>query len=218
MAARMHRWRGLVVIGFLFTACDQSEKAPQDVSMNQSVFSSPSEVQEHLASLVEYRREKDKFFKDNEDSPVKDEDRVAFRGLKYYDPTEAFIFRVTLQKFEKPETLKMGTTTGDLRDAVKYGYFDFTVRGRSQRLHVYKFTPDLGSYLFVPFTDSTNGKETYGAGRYLDFEESQTGTYLLDFNLAYNPSCAYNENYSCPIPPKENRLDVATEAGEKNFH
>ena len=186
--------------------------------MNQSVFSSPTEAQEQLASIIAIRKEKDEFFKGNEQSPLKVEDRAAFRSLKYYETSEEFIFRVTLQKFEDPETLKMGTSTGDFRDAVKYGYFDFTVRGKPQRLHIYRFTPDLGLYLFVPFTDLTNRRETYGAGRYLDLEERQAGAYLLDFNLAYNPYCAYNENYSCPIPPKENRLDVAIEAGEKNFH
>lgn len=186
--------------------------------MNQSVFSSSGEVDAYIASVDEYRRERDKFFKASKDSPLKDEDRFGFQGLRYYNPSQEFVFRVTLQNFVKPESLKMGTTTGDLRDAVKYGYFDFTVRGKSLRVHVYKFVPIHSSYLFVPFTDSTSGKETYGAGRYLDLEENETGTYLLDFNLAYNPSCAYNENYSCPIPPKENRLDAAIEAGEKNFH
>lgn len=186
--------------------------------MNQSVFSSSGEVDAYIASVDEYRRERDKFFKVSKDSPLKDEDRFGFQSLRYYDPSQEFVFRATLQNFEKPESLKMGTTTGDLRDAVKYGYIDFAVRGKSLRVHVYKFVPIQSSYLFVPFTDSTSGKETYGAGRYLDLEENETGTYLLDFNLAYNPSCAYNENYSCPIPPKENRLDAAIEAGEKNFH
>lgn len=218
MTARIHPLVGFALAGVLFAGCDQSEKAGQVLSMHESAFDSPSDLEEYLASVVEYRREKDKFFKENGESPVKGEDRVAFRGLKYYEASEEFIFRVTLQKFENPQSMKIGTTTGDVREAIKYGYFDFAVGGKPQRLHIYKFIPDPELHLFLPFTDATNGKETYGAGRYLDFEESQAETYLLDFNLAYNPSCIYDENYSCPIPPRENRLDVAIEAGEKNFH
>src|SRR6185295_14931363 len=74
---------------------------------------------------------------------------------------------------------------------------------------------DLGPTLFVPFLDRTSGSETYGAGRYLDIEPDEDGTYALDFNLAYHPSCVYDDRFSCPLTPAENRLDIPIEAGER---
>jgi uncharacterized protein (DUF1684 family) len=110
--------------------------------------------------------------------------------------------------------VEMQTNTGDLRQYQKYGTFRFHVNGDEAELTVYTTGDD--DY-FVPFSDTTSGKETYGAGRYLEIHPLAGDRFLVDFNLAYNPWCAYSPHYSCPITPAENRLDVPIEAGEKTF-
>ena len=102
---------------------------------------------------------------------------------------------------------------------MRYGYFEFQVGSKDCRLQVYRLEDSAarGASLFVPFRDSTSGQETYGAGRYIDLKENTSGIYDLDFNRAYNPSCAYNSTYSCPVPPAENTLKVAIRAGEKKY-
>ncbi|MFQ5632240.1 MAG: DUF1684 domain-containing protein [bacterium] len=114
------------------------------------------------------------------------------------------------------------TTNGKDRPALRYGYFAFEVEKNMHRLQVYKFLDNNSQYkpyLFVPFLDQTAGEETYGGGRYLDLEENETGVYELDFNFAYNPSCAYGrKEYICPIPPSENTLSIPIRAGEKAWH
>jgi hypothetical protein len=114
----------------------------------------------------------------------------------------------------------MATNTGEIRDGLRYGYIEFDAEGQRCRLQVYRLddSGDSGkASLFIPFRDSTSGKETYGAGRYLDLDENTSGIYELDFNRAYNPYCAYGEGYSCPIPPEENRLAIPIRAGEKIY-
>ena len=95
------------------------------------------------------------------------------------------------------------------------GTLEFAVPGGSAQLAGYAFEPGPVSELFIPFRDTTSGSETYGAGRYLDLEPEDDGTYVLDFNIAYNPWCAYAPQYSCPLPPRENWLTFPIEAGEK---
>jgi len=114
----------------------------------------------------------------------------------------------------------MATNTGEIRDGLRYGFFEFDAEGQRCRLQVYRLddSGDSGkASLFVPFRDSTSGRETYGAGRYIDLDENASGIYELDFNRAYNPYCAYGEGYSCPIPPEENRLAIPIRAGEKIY-
>ncbi|MDA1330355.1 MAG: DUF1684 domain-containing protein [Chloroflexi bacterium] len=107
----------------------------------------------------------------------------------------------------------MQTSTGDVRSYTRYGRFSIAVDGQEAELTLYSSPHGY----FLPFVDANAGKETYGAGRYLDPEPLPDGKFLIDFNLGYNPYCVYNENYSCPLPPAENRVAVAIEAGEKNY-
>jgi len=114
----------------------------------------------------------------------------------------------------------MTTNTGEIREALRYGYFELRLEGRDLHLHVYRMEDSSNPgkpNLFIPFRDATSGKETYGAGRYLDLAENTSGHYDLDFNLAYNPYCAYGGDFICPVPPEENRLPVAIRAGEKVY-
>jgi uncharacterized protein (DUF1684 family) len=108
-----------------------------------------------------------------------------------------------------------------MRDALRYGYFEFDAGGKMCRVQVYRTIENIqagGRELFIPFRDATSGQETYGAGRYLDLRENTTGAYELDFNKAYNPYCAYTETYSCPVPPAENTLPIPIPAGEKTYN
>lgn len=179
------------------------------------------DTNETAARIIQQRREKDGTFKNGQDSPIRAEDKAAFESLDYFPIDLQYRFRVPLQKYDKTETFKIITSSGKQRDTEKYGYFEFVLDGTKQRLQVYKIL-DIQSrypgYLFVPFTDGTTHHESYSGGRYLEFHENDTGLYDLDFNFAYNPSCAYGkEGYNCPIPPAENKLDVAIRAGEKKY-
>ncbi|RMF79385.1 MAG: DUF1684 domain-containing protein [Chloroflexi bacterium] len=163
--------------------------------------------------LLAHRREKDQFMKAHPQSPLKPEHRANFNGLAYYEPNPALDLRVTVRQFEHQEIVKMQTTTGEPRDFRRYGEFTFNVDGQEARLTIYWNAHGF----FLPFVDAGAGNETYGAGRYLEPELLDDNSFHIDFNLAYNPFCAYNDAYSCPLPPPENRLNVHIRAGEKNF-
>jgi uncharacterized protein len=164
------------------------------------------------------RREKDLFFRTDMDSPIAPEKRPTFRGLNYYPPEKSYNVSARLERLDKPEPILIQTSTGDRQSYVKYGNVEFDLNGTRFHLVVYKSAEDpFARSLFIPFSDETSGDETYGSGRYLDLEEQGGDDYELDFNLAYNPYCAYNDQYTCPIPPRENRLPIRILAGEKNY-
>jgi uncharacterized protein (DUF1684 family) len=213
----------LAVICMVFLSCSKSERKNKRVDTvsveGVSVFANPGQENHYIAELLRFRAEKDSFLQFSPRSPIKRWDRRTFQHLKYYKINPQFVVRATLHRNESPPHLTITTTTGETRDAVNYGELEFTLRRKKLHLSAFKFTDRRSEGdIFVPFTDSTSGRETYGAGRYLDLEENGTGEYILDFNRAYNPYCAYNEEYSCPIPSRENRLSSAITAGEKIYH
>ncbi len=169
--------------------------------------------------VLQDRQERDRAFRSNPDSPLRAEDKARFQGLDYYPINAALRFRLKLTRYPAPEHVRMATNTGEFREGLKYGYFEFAVDGQACRLQAYRMDDDSPghAYLFIPFRDATTGKETYGAGRYLDLPENTSGIYDLDFNRAYNPYCAYGRDFSCPTPPDENRLSVPITAGEKKY-
>jgi uncharacterized protein (DUF1684 family) len=163
--------------------------------------------------VLQLRREKDDYFGKAHDSPLTVEQRRAFAGLKYFDPDPAFRFEVALE--DGPggvEEVEMSDGTTD--HLQRAGIVRFIVDGIDATLLAFH----QGDELFIPFRDATSGKDTYGAGRYVEAEALGNGRYLLDFNRAYNPYCAYNDDWRCPLPPTENWLTVAIRAGEKSFH
>ncbi len=170
-----------------------------------------------MSELEEFRKMKDEFFRDHFQSPLTPEQRNGFSGLKYYPDNPALRLELPLERYATRELVKMQTSTGDVQDYLKIGQIRFEVDGQQAMLQVYEAEDNPGSY-FIPFVDATAPEETYGAGRYLEPEEFTDDRLLLDFNLAYNPYCAYNESWSCPYPPAENRLKVRIEAGEKKYH
>jgi hypothetical protein len=170
--------------------------------------------------ITEHRAMKDKMFKEEAESPIPETERAAFKGLHYYEPSEAYVIDATFEPFAKPDTITMPTSVaGDTRRAVRVGTLSFEANGTACKLVAYRLAGQSEQELFVPFTDKTTGDETYGAGRYLDIEVVSTEDSYpveLDFNMAYHPYCAYNERYSCPVVPRENALPVAIKAGERN--
>ena len=145
--------------------------------------------------------------------------RAAFTGLPYFPVDEGLYFddlRLTPYEGDEPSSFQIPTSDGKLRPAHRAGVLRFELEGETRQLTGYRFDGggEDGS-LFVPFLDATSGTETYGAGRYLDLEPEDDGTYILDFNVAYHPSCVYDPRFSCPLTPAENRLPVRIEAGER---
>jgi uncharacterized protein (DUF1684 family) len=211
------------VLCTVFLACNNSEHKNERLEAAKakqvSVFASPDQEKHYIAELLQSRTEKDSFLQFSPRSPIRKEGRQASQHLKYYEISLQFVARATLHRNRSPQHLTITTTTGETRDAMDYGKLEFTLLGKKCHLSAFKFTERRSEGdIFVPFTDPTSGRETYGAGRYLDLEENETGEYILDFNRAYNPYCAYNEEYSCPLPPRENRLSLAITAGEKIYH
>lgn len=161
--------------------------------------------------VLRQRREKDAFFKTSPNSPLTDEQKPDFDGLKYYDYNPDLDLTVVVMPFEEQVLVPIQTTTGEIRNYRRYGKFTFAVDGEAAWLTIYE-TPHG---FFLPFVDANAGKETYPAGRYLDLDSDDGETFEVDFNRAYNPLCAYNDRWNCPITPAENRLKVAIRAGEK---
>jgi len=171
-------------------------------------------------ALLRDRRERDLSFKEGSSSPLPEDQKSQFKGLIYYPPNPALRFEVKLNRYPVPQQVRIGTNTGEVRTGIRYGYFEFKVESQNCRLQAYRLDDsptESGPYLFVPFRDATSGSETYPAGRYIDLKENTTGIYDLDFNRAYNPSCAYRSDFSCPVPPEENRLAVPIRAGERKY-
>jgi uncharacterized protein (DUF1684 family) len=167
-----------------------------------------------MTALDDFRKEKDEFFKHDPQSPLDPQQQRDFTGLQYFPENPALHLQLALEPASQPRPVTMQTSTGDVREYVHAGQVRFVVDGQEVALLVYQY--EYG--YFLPFIDATAPDETYGAGRYLEPHDLGNGTLDVDFNLAYNPYCAYNERWSCPLPPKENRLGVRIEAGEKKYH
>lgn len=166
-----------------------------------------------MSELTDFRAEKDDFFKHHPQSPLTREQQLNFAGLQYFPENDALRLEVQVERLSDQQPMQMQTSTGGVQTYVRYGKFKFQVDGQPSELTIYQNE----SGYFLPFVDSVAGKETYPAGRYLEPEPLPGDRFLVDFNIAYNPYCAYNEMWSCPITPAENRLKVPIRAGEKLF-
>ena len=167
-----------------------------------------------MTELKNFRAEKDDFFASHPQSPLTSLQKRTFTGLRYFEENLALRLEVTVTLFPEREEIEIQTSTGDVRVYVRFARFEFAVDGQEAELTIYETEHGY----FLPFVDSLAGTETYPAGRYLDPELLPDGRFLVDFNLAYNPYCAYNDVWSCPLTPFENRLKVPVRAGEKIFH
>ncbi len=166
-----------------------------------------------METYTELRAAKDHFFKYDRHSPLTPAQRTSFSALEYFPDNPDLRFEVQVERSPGSERIAIETSTGDEQVYTRFGTFGFEVDGQPARLTIYA---NQHGY-FLPFVDAQAGKETYGAGRYLEPEVLPDGRFLIDFNLAYNPYCAYNPHWSCPLTPFENRLKVPIRAGEKDF-
>lgn len=181
-----------------------------------------AQEKEALASK-EYQEQLNKEFADSISSPLTKEDLVQFKGLDFFPISDKYIVEATFEKTKRGKIFEMKTTTSRKPKYKVFGVLRFQIDGKDFELFVYQ-NQDLikkkeyEDYLFLPFTDYTNGVESYGAGRYIDFRIPKSNKVIIDFNKAYNPYCAYNKKYSCPIVPEENDLKIEIKAGVKKFH
>ncbi len=178
------------------------------------------EISEWKERIQMEREQKDTFFSIHPQSPIPFNKREEFKGLDYYPPDPDYRFELKLNEYPEKRKIKMSYTRGEEQEFIRWGEFRFKIGGQEQVLQAYKSSPEE-ERLFVPFRDATSGKETYGAGRYLDLEAERhhtaEGKWVLDFNKAYNPWCAYSEKYTCPFVPPDNWLEVPMRAGEKKY-
>lgn len=170
------------------------------------------------------RKKKNKKFKRNIDSPLSKVAQQKFRKLSYFPINPDYQVKARVELTPGTVFFEMVTSNGQKKHYRPYAILHFVLKGKKFSLPIYQShqlmrIPTYRNYRFVPFTDLSNGNTTYGAGRYIELyiKNPQATEVILDFNTAYNPYCAYSPNYSCPIPPKANHLNMRIEAGEKKF-
>lgn len=171
-------------------------------------------------AVQEWRKERDEFFKTHQRSPLVPEDKENFKGIRYFPFSPDYAFYGKIERYNlhinNPDYYATFLTNkGTNKRYLRYGKFHFRLHGKEQTLEIFKSI--LSDLLFIPFKDRTNGKETYEGGRYIDAEVLPGYMMILDFNMAYHPSCAYNDKFTCVLPPRENMLPVEIRAGEKNY-
>ena len=173
----------------------------------------PRNKENSVIDLNTFRTEKDSFFAHHAQSPLTHKQRQSFRGLHYFPENKSLRLEIQVERFADQAEIQIPTSTGDVQRYRRYGKFRFQVDGQNAELTIYEAPHGF----FLPFVDSLAGRETYAAGRYLEIDSLGKDRFLVDFNLSYNPYCAYNEQWSCPLTPHENRLNVPIRAGEKIF-
>jgi len=179
----------------------------------------------YTKEIMTYQYEQNLKFHNKDTSPLSAKDIKTFSALSFFKIDKKFKVTAQLVKEKDPVIFEMETTTNRRPLYIKYGRLTFTIDGKKQSLTIYQNKdfgrdPQYNDYLFLPFTDKTSGEESYGGGRYLDVlttDENKDGTITIDFNKSYNPYCAYNRNYSCPLTPKENTVNIALKAGVKVY-
>ena len=173
-------------------------------------------------SVIQFQKKMNEHYADSAKSPLKKKDLAVFKALEFFPINENYFVQAKFIRTKKEKPFEMPTTTSRKPIYVKYGELHFKIDGIPCQLNVYQYVefakkPGYKNSLFLPFTDYTSGVESYGGGRYIDLEIQKGNNWTVDFNQAYNPYCAYNEVYSCPIVPKENDLKVEIKAGVKTF-
>jgi len=169
----------------------------------------------YTEKIMADRLEKDQLFKQGEESPLTEEQKPIFKNLSYFPITEKYKVRTDFTENKREEIVKIAITDGSQREYFIHGNAHFHLEGKELDVTVYKPVESDTDYLFIPFYDKTSADLTYGGGRYVEPVLLDNGVLEIDFNLAYNPYCAYNDKYRCPIPPQNNSLNVTILAGEK---
>ena len=197
----------LSILTLFIISCDKKENAPVNP--------------EYIKKVEEHRKAQDDLMKNDPQSPFNAKEKVEFHPLNYFQVDESFVFKSKLYPYDKRESIPVFGTKGEERSAYRLGYLKFNKNDKEYRLNVYANIGQGGKvYHSTWFTDQTTSNETYDVGRYLEFEfnDNMDFVYTIDFNLAFNPYCAYSPNYSCAIPLDEDFLDLRITAGEMKFH
>lgn len=182
------------------------------------IFIGCSSGKKPLQGQTDYQRNLNAFFKDATTSPLKDKDRKKFEGLDFFEFDSTYVVNAKILLTPEAEAFEMKTSTERVALYRKYAKLEFKLKDEDQHLFVYQdLESDDASYLFLPFLDETNGETTYGGGRYIESRIPEGDILIVDFNKAFNPYCAYNEKYSCPIVPRENYLRTEINAGVKAY-
>ncbi|ELR69456.1 hypothetical protein C900_04988 [Fulvivirga imtechensis AK7] len=165
-------------------------------------------------TIIKAREKQDSFMRNSEESPFV-QHNVQYHGLHYFEPDLKYKINARFESIADKKIRKLPTSDNLEKEYLEYGYAHFELGGRKEKLLILENVKE--KLLFLAFGDATSANETYGGGRYLEVTHDGSNSILLDFNKAYNPYCAYTEGYSCPLPPRENLLEVAIKAGEKNY-
>ncbi|MDQ3071635.1 MAG: DUF1684 domain-containing protein [Bacteroidota bacterium] len=197
----------IALVFLVFSACQINPDASNDT---------------YILKVQKDREEQTMFFKTNHESPIPPEDRKSFISLNYFPVNKDLAVNAILVPYSMPTEVSLTESDGRPVDFQKIGELRFKIKKDSFKLTVMqsKDLLDRGydAHLFIPFYDETSGKESYAGGRYIEnLELNDSNKYILDFNYAQNPSCAYSHNWVCPVPPPENRLPIRIEAGEKKY-
>jgi uncharacterized protein (DUF1684 family) len=189
------------------------------ILLSTSIF---AQVDSAVYDIERFRKKQEEEFRDPEKSPLNKKLRKKFKGLNYYPINLQYRLPATFVKTENPTLFKMKTTTTRLPEYLKYGEVHFKLDGEDRVLEIYQSPeiskrPGYEDYLFIPFTDETNGVDTYEVGRYMEFRIPTSEQVIVDFNKAYNPYCSYGSGFSCPIPPEANHLPLKILAGEMKY-
>ncbi len=179
------------------------------------------EEKEYIKMIEENREITDEWMKDDPNSPFNYKGKISFNGLNYFDVDPSFVFKSKITAYDDQKYIPIFGTKGEERSALRFGYLSFNKDSKDYRLNLYaNVGQDSSVYYSIWFTDRTTNNESYGVGRYLSFElnPNKDHIYSIDFNLAFNPYCAYSADYSCAIPSQEDFLDLKITAGEKIYH
>ena len=184
-----------------------------------------SKDKRHLIGKTTYQQKLNSVFKDASKSPLLNKDLKSFKGLDFFPIDSSFIIKASLKRTPETEFYEMATNTDEKFYYREFGVLTFTIQSIKMQLTLYQSleeseNPLFEDYLFLPFTDETSGEISYGGGRYMDIYKSKINTndtIELNFNNTYNPYCAYNDSYSCPLTPRKNHLNIAVRAGIKDF-
>ncbi len=196
----------ILFFSLLFISCNSEDKRP-------------------LIGKTIYQQKLNAVFKDASKSPLKNKDLKNFKGLDFFPVDSSYIITASIEKTPDTPFLGMATNTDEKSYYREFGILTFTLKGKEMQLTLYESleeseNPIFEDYLFLPFTDETSGGDSYGGGRYMDVFKSSintNGTLKLNFNNTYNPYCAYNDDYSCPLTPRDNHLNTSILAGIKDF-
>jgi uncharacterized protein len=172
--------------------------------------------EDYAAKIAAIRAAKDQSFKADPDSPIPADKKATLIPLAYFPIDETYAVPASLEPAAERTRMQVPTSIGKLREIERVGTLKFSIKGKALRLTAFlDLESKEANRLFVPFSDLTSGAETYQAGRYMELDPTPTGIYVVDFNIAYHPYCYYSPEYDCPLPPKENRLEMPIRAGEK---